>query len=208
MARARTFLAAAALGAATASCGDVVRDGTSPMFLVIQLLEAARGDSTTFTGTLHSDVITNVTQPSPCSTDAPCPTVFSDSGRVTLRISPKNIGSTAVPFQPTSNNEVTISRYRVTYTRSDGRNTPGVDVPHPFDGAITGTVPVGGTLQIPFEIVRHVAKQESPLVQLKFSSTIIATIADVTFYGRDQVGNEISATGSILIEFGNFGDES
>ena len=36
---------------------------------------------------------------------------------------------------------------------------------------------------------------------------LINAIADVTFYGRDQVGNDISVTGSISIEFGNFGDQ-
>ena len=65
----------------------------------------------------------------------------------------------------------------------------------------------GGTLSLGFELVRHVAKQESPLVQLVTSPTIISTIADITFYGADRVGNEVQVTGSILIDFGNFGDQ-
>ena len=52
-----------------------------------------------------------------------------------------------------------------------------------------------GTVTIGFQLVRHTAKEESPLVQLKTNGVIITTIADVTFYGRDQVGNDISATG-------------
>jgi hypothetical protein len=51
-----------------------------------------------------------------------------------------------------------------------------------------------------------VAKQEAPLVQLVDSPTIISTIADITFYGQDRVGNEISVMGSISVDFGNFGD--
>jgi hypothetical protein len=35
---------------------------------------------------------------------------------------------------------------------------------------------------------------------------IITTIAEITFYGRDQVGHEVSATGRITVEFGNFAD--
>jgi hypothetical protein len=35
---------------------------------------------------------------------------------------------------------------------------------------------------------------------------VLSTIADVTFFGADQVGNAISVTGSILIDFGNFAD--
>jgi hypothetical protein len=198
----------AALAASSVSCGDVVRQGKSPVYLVISALGASRGgaSSTEFGGTLHSDVLTNVITPAPCSPDSPCPTIFPDLGQVVLRISPKDIGG-VTPAQPSLNNEVTVNRYRIVYRRADGRNTPGVDVPYPFDGAATGTVPAIGTLTMTFEIVRHVAKMEAPLRQLAVNATIITTIADVTFYGRDQVGNEVSTTGSILIDFGNFGDE-
>ena len=107
---------------------------------------------------------------------------------------------------PTTNNEVTITRYHVSYLRADGRNTPGVDVPYAFDGAVTATVPVGNTVILTFELVRHTAKEESPLRQLISSPTIISTIAEVTFYGTDRTGNAISVTGSISIDFGDFGD--
>ena len=190
------------------SCGDVARQGRSPMYLVIDRLEAARGGTSAgeFGGTLFSDVITNVTTPAPCSETNPCPTVFGDSGRVTLRLAPKDLGSPTVPTVPTSNNDVTITRYRVVFKRADGRNAPGVDVPYPFDGAVTGTVPSAGTTDLAFQLVRLVAKQEAPLVQLQNSPTFIDVIADLSFYGQDRVGNDVSATGSILIEFGNFGD--
>src|SRR5207247_11045794 len=108
---------------------------------------------------------------------------------------------------PTTNNEVTISRYHVTYRRSDGRNTPGVDVPYAIDGVVTGTVPPNGVLKLAFELVRHVAKEESPLVQLKQNPTIITTLAEVTFYGADRVGNAISVTGTLQVNFGNFADQ-
>ncbi len=194
------------LGTLSSSCGSVVRQGRAPVFMVIDLLQGIRGavDAGDAAGTLLSDVLTIVTTPAPCTTSNPCPTVFDDSGEVTLRLSPKDITASAAP---TSNNEVTITRYRVTYRRSDGRNTPGVDVPYGFDGGVTGTVPVGGSLKLGFELVRHTAKLEAPLVQLVSNPNIIATIADITFYGRDQVGNEVSATGSISINFGNFGDQ-
>jgi hypothetical protein len=193
------FLAAVVV---SSSCGDMVRQGRSPVFLTIDSLTAAQGHKPTqFTGTLFSDVITNVTSPAPCSTENPCPTIFNDVGQVVLRLTPKDF---EVPT--TTNNQVTVTRYRVTYRRADGRNTPGVDVPYGFDGAVTGTVPASGNLTLGFEIVRHSAKQESPLVQLIRASAIINTITEVTFYGTDQVGNEISVTGQILIDFGNFGD--
>ena len=199
-------LAVLAFAVASISCGDVSRSGRSPVYLVVNQLVAKQGHNGTDSGTLFSDVITIVTSPAPCSVAAPCPTVFNDVGTVTLTTVPKNVG-TDTPAAPTSNNDVTITRYHVRYRRSDGRNVEGVDVPYAWDGAVTGTVPVGGTLQLGFEIVRHTAKEESPLVELKANSGIISTICDVTFYGQDQVGNEINTTGSITIDFGNFGDQ-
>ena len=35
---------------------------------------------------------------------------------------------------------------------------------------------------------------------------VISTIARVTFYGHDQTGREVSATGNIDVTFANFGD--
>ena len=68
-------------------------------------------------------------------------------------------------------------------------------------------MPPSGTATIGFEIVRHASKSESPLVQLISSPQVINTITNVTFYGTDQVGNAISVTASLSIEFGNFGDQ-
>jgi hypothetical protein len=195
---------ALAVVAVSVSCGDVVRQGSSPVFLVIDQLTASPGSDSGATkrNTLLSDVLTNVTQPAPCSTNSPCPTVFNDLGEVTLRTLAKDVSAVS----PSSNSEVTISRYRVSYHRADGHNTPGVDVPYGFDGAATGTSS-GGKLTLTFEIVRHVSKMESPLVELATGPTIITTIADVSFYGRDQVGNDVSVTGSMQIDFGNFADK-
>lgn len=200
-----TSLASLAILAAASGCGDVIRSGRSPVVLVIDLLQGAPGGgfgAGTFGGTLRSDVIVFLSSPLPCTPTARCPTLYNDSGRVELSLVPKD-----VRVAPTTNNQVTINRYRVSYRRADGRNTPGVDVPYGFDGAVTGTVPPAGSLILGFELVRHVAKEETPLVQLAQNPQIIATIADVTFYGADLVGNAVSVTGSMLIEFGDFGDQ-
>jgi len=200
----RRLFTAVALAAVTSACGDAVRSGRSPVVLVVDALTASAGgvSAGTPSGTLRSDVLTNVTSPAPCTIAAPCPTIFNDTGQVVLHLAPKDVA-----IEPTSNNQVTITRYHVTYRRADARNTPGVDVPFGFDGAVTGTVPPSGPVTLRFELVRHVAKEESPLAQLVVSPNIINTIADVTFYGTDLVGNAVSTTGSISIEFGNFGDQ-
>ena len=198
---------AATLGVAAASlsCGSVVRDGSSPMFLVVNLLQGQQGGGTgTLGNPLVSSVLTLRTTPAPCTPASPCPTYFNDTGQVVLSLVPKNIGSAAAPATPSSNNEVTITRFHVNYARADGRNTPGVDVPWPFDGAVTGTVQIGSQLTLGFELVRIVAKKEPPLAALASTATVLTIIADVTFYGQDLVGNAISATGKIQIDFGSF----
>ena len=83
-------------------------------------------------------------------------------------------------------------------------------MPYSFDGAATFTVPAGGQAQFAVELVRNQAKLESPLVNLRQGGAgiIISTIAEITFYGRDQVGNEVVATGQMTVNFGDFADPS
>jgi hypothetical protein len=204
---AKTFVTGAVIALTSVSCGSVVRQGRSPVYLVIDLLAAARGGgSAVFGNPLYSDVITNVTSPPPCSPTNLCPTIFSDLGQVTLRIVLKDLGPEN-NLLPSPHNAVTMTRYRVDYRRADGRNTPGVDVPYGFDGAMTGTVTQNGAVVLPFELVRHAAKMESPLVQLMDNPNIITTITTLTFYGRDQAGNEVTVSGDLQVDFGNFGDQ-
>ena len=134
------------------------------------------------------------------------PTTFNDVGQVIMSLILKDPGQSGIVAAPSALNQVTITRYRVEYRRTDGRRTQGVDVPYPFDSAVTFTVPTEGTIEAGFEIVRHTAKQEAPLAALTRNPDVIATIADVTFYGRDQAGNDISVTGTMGINFGNFAD--
>ena len=202
----KRFLAVIALGATATSCGDVVRNGRAPSYLVVDSIRGVRGAATVATpaSTLISDVITNVISPAPCSAETPCPTIFGDSGEATMHIALKDPGTSTAPASPTEVNAITITRYHVDYIRADGRNTPGVDVPYGFDGAVTVTV--SGATTFGFQLVRVVAKEETPLRQLRTSSSFITVIARVTFYGHDQAGNEVTANGSIQIDFGNYGD--
>ena len=57
-------------------------------------------------------------------------------------------------------------------------------------------MPGGTAPTIGFELIRHVTKEEPPLVQLIVNPSIIHTIAEITFYGTDLVGNAVSATGT------------
>jgi hypothetical protein len=202
----RTALATSAvvLAALSSGCGDVARSGRSPAQIVIQSLRGIPGDAPDSAGgTLLSDVLSVVTTPAPCTTTDPCPTVFNDSGEVTMSLILKDPGQPGIAANPTDINTVTFTRYRVVFRRSDGRNTAGVDVPYPIDSAVTFTVPASGTVTAGFEIVRHSQKEEAPLRALRCAASLISTVADVSFYGRDQAGNDVSATGSIGITFGD-----
>ena len=132
--------------ATTVSCGDVVRSSRSPVMMVVQTLGGGENGTSPFA----SDVLTNRRSPAPCTPINPCPTIVNDAGSASLAVIMKD-----VTVSPTTNNDVTITGYRVEYRRTDGRNTPGLDVPHSFSGAGTLTIPAGGSGTFPFELVRH-----------------------------------------------------
>jgi hypothetical protein len=180
---------------ATVSCGEMVRQGQGSSYLIISTLQAASGASpSTFSGVLASDVVTLVEG---------SPTIFEDPARVTFLLAMKDAGA-ATPTTPSTNNFITVNRYRVRYIRTDGRNTEGVDVPYGFDGAITGTI--AGRATFGFTLVRIQAKMEAPLAALAVNGNAISTIAQVTFYGHDQTGRETSVMGQISVNFSNWGD--
>jgi hypothetical protein len=194
-------IALAALAAASASCGNA-RDGQSPVFLSIDALQGAPGNTpTTFSSFLISDIQNDVTTGGSCTTTNPCSSFFNDVGQAVMHIVLKD---TTSPTGPTPNNDVTLTRYHVSYRRADGHNTQGVDVPFAFDGAVTVTISGSTSTTVGFELVRVVAKQESPLIQLLTSNNVITTLADVTFYGTDRAGNAISVMGTIQVDFGSF----
>ncbi len=196
-----------ALLAGSVSCGDVVRQGRAPVLVVVDIVEAASGASPgTMGGFLLSDVQTLVDQTVGGETIR-VPTIFNDIGRATMRIIPKDAGTGQNSLAPTPWNAVTLNRYRIAFIRADGRNTPGVDVPFPIDGGLTATLS-STPIAVPFEIVRHQAKLEQPLISLaNFGGRLfISTIAEITFYGADQVGNEVQAKGTIGVSFGDYAD--
>ena len=179
------FIGIAALMASAAGCGEFTRQGRAPVVVVVDRLSAEEGQ-----GTLLSDVVTKSS-------------TFNDMARVEMSLVSKDPGASA-GAGPSALNAVTIARYRVEYRRTDGRNVQGTDVPYAFDSALTFTIT--GPQGAAFQIVRHTAKSEAPLKALAVNNDVISTIAYVTFYGRDQAGNDVSATASMGIDFGNFAD--
>ena len=205
--RAALLMAVAAGVAGSTSCTSAVRQGTGSSFLIIETLQGVAGQAGEEDSDLNSDVVALVAQEIN-GVDVMVPTIFEDGGLVSFRLGLKDVGTDGSPTTPTSNNFITVNRYRVSYSRTDGRNTPGVDVPHPFEGAFTVTVG-SGTAEAGFVLVRLQAKAEAPLLALRNGggAFAISTIAEVTFYGQDQTGHAVSVTGRISVNFADWPDE-
>ncbi len=180
-----------------ASCvNDGITSSRSSTNLIIERIGAAPGGSNLdpMNTYLQSDVLT-------------FGGVFEDIARVTLRLSLKDPGTSENPASPTTANFVTIRRYHIRYVRGDGRNTPGVDVPYPWWGGVTTTA-LSGIQTAEFTLVRASSKLEPPLRELVGGGgqIVINTIAEITFYGTDQTGAEVSALGTIGVNFADWAD--
>jgi len=193
--RAAALLLVAGTAVVVSGCSETVRSGQASSYLVIQRLEAqagtASGSGGTFTTVLRSDVLTKGS-------------IFEDNGRVTMNLAMRDVTN---PTGPTANNFITLNRYRVEYRRTDGRNTPGEDVPYPVEGAMGATISDQAS-GVVFTIVRAQAKLEKPLITLTGANgaLVISTIADVTFFGKDQTGRDVTVTGSMSVNFADWAD--
>lgn len=175
-----------------------VRQGQAASYLVLTSLTGASGcggGSSTGGGTvLSSDV--------ECGSTTPPVFVVEDGGQASFQLQLKDPGGESSPNSPTPANYITLTQYHVDYTRTDGHNIQGVDVPYSFDGAVTQTV--SSTATVGFTLVRLQAKEEAPLAALVNNNIPMTVIATVTFYGHDQTGREVSVTGNIQITFANY----
>lgn len=184
---------AVAAGLSVTSCSKLIRTGQSPAFLIMTSLQGASGAAPgSFGSTVASDVITVV---------GGTPTVFSDPGQATVQLQLKDVGSGA---GPSPLNAITITQYHVKFIRSDGRNVQGVDVPFEFDGAVTTTIQDTGS--VAFTLVRTQSKEEAPLRALRNGGPPITTVAEVTFFGHDQNGRDVTVSGRLEVSFANWGD--
>jgi hypothetical protein len=189
------LVAAAMALAPLTGCTVGQRQGQSSSYFFIQSLQAASGATPDkLSGTLASDVVTKGT-------------IYADPAEVIVKLALKDPGTSDTPTVPSTTNYITLTRYHVDFVRADGRDQQGIDVPYSFDGGITATV-TADSATVDFTLVRIQSKIEAPLAQLVGSggAITISTIARVTFYGADQAGREVSATGNISVNFADWGD--
>jgi len=196
---------ALALALLTPGCSNLLTQSTTSSYVIIDALEASTGrEPDKITGVLNSDVLTYVKKDVGGSTTL-VPTIFADNLIATFRLGMKDPGSTDSPTKPSTTNYITITRYHVKYIRSDGRAVEGIDVPYAFDGGATGTITPDG-LKLVMTLVRTQSKSEAPLQALIGAAASLSTIAEITFYGKDQTGRDVQVVGRISVNFADWGD--
>lgn len=203
--RVRSVSATLALGGALALSGctglDVVGDNQSPFVMVISDISASGADI------MLSDVSKTV----------------NDDATVDVALFRKNPNVAITgPLEG-----VQLLRYEVVFTRSDGRNVEGVDVPFRFTGPLNGVFvdPPGGssvaTRSVIVSVVRHQAKIEPPLRNLLgvfvanqepgtaptiSGAGIVTTVAEVTVHAATLSGEGLVASARFQVTFADFVD--
>jgi hypothetical protein len=107
--------------------------------------------------------------------------------------------------------DLVIDRYEVQYSRSDGRGAQGVDVPYTISGNIAAEVIAEQATTVNIEVVRRQAKTEPPLISLIGgdgpSNGVITMFAKITLHARTTIGQAVTASGVLQIDFADFGDK-
>lgn len=106
--------------------------------------------------------------------------------------------------------DIMVEQIDVEYSRSDMPEArEGVDIPFSFSQRVNARVEVGALVELPFILVQHNAKRESPLVELinHGQEKILKLEAKCTFHGKDIAGNQVEpAVGTVSIWCGDFVD--
>lgn len=104
--------------------------------------------------------------------------------------------------------DVIIDQIDISFSRAEGLNVEGKDVPYRFSQKVTAQVSIGGSTEIGAVLIQHNAKLEPPLVDLTYNvqAHILKLEAHITVYGRDNAGNRVApATGTVSVWCSNFG---
>lgn len=179
------------------SCNPMENDSKSNSYISVENILGTdiSGTSTNF---LQSDVVKY-------DSGTGALWVVADVAEATLRA---NLLDPA-PFLPASQyNDIMLTRYIVSYSRVDGKNKEGVDVPYSFEGSLSTLLKVGSSTTISFVVVREVAKREPPLISLADGRAegVMEVTARIQFYGHDMTNKNVKAEGTLTIFFANYGD--
>ena len=189
----RAALPVVLLALLVAGCNKLEQDTTAASYLVVTSITGNDLEGVSGSTIIYSDVVTSGS-------------IFNDVAVAVLE---------AHVFDPfdvnlTSYKDIIVERVDIEFTRTDGLNTQGVDVPYAFSQEVNLLVTAEGvTSELAFTIITHNAKLESPLVGLANlgGEKILKLEAHCTFYGRTVSGHEIApVTHTVSVWCANFAD--
>jgi hypothetical protein len=180
-----------------ASCNTIENESTSASMLQIASVTGNDLDGTPGSTTIFSDVLTNNS-------------LINDNGVAeinALPIDPLIDSKSITPYM-----DVLVDQIDVAFKRTDGRNVEGVDVAYHFNQPMSMLVTINGSASIPFILIRHVAKQEPPLLALRewtSQGKILQLVATVTIHGKDLGGHRVApVTSNVSVWCSNFADQT
>jgi hypothetical protein len=180
------------------SCNPIENDSESASLLVVQ-----RMTGVDLEGREVSALLSDVALVDP---ETGATSVYADFAKATLSVQTLD----PAPIMGMSQyNDVQLTRYVVTFSRSDGRNVQGKDVPYSFEANLTETIKVGMTSTVTFILVREAAKLETPLLTLRDAQpdNVLNVTAKVEFYGHDLAERKVKGTGYLSVHFANYVDK-
>lgn len=179
------------------SCLAKEDDSTSASFLVINSLTGNDLTGKAGSTTVFSDVITNGS-------------IVNDTGVAAV---------TTLTYNPTADSDehdityymnVVVDQIDVEFMRTDGKNVEGVDVPYRFTQPMNMLVAVDKTVSIPFVLIRHAAKMDAPLINLRdvpSEEFVLQLVAKVTVHGKDLGGHRVAPViGYLTVWCADFAD--
>ncbi|MGE5341516.1 MAG: hypothetical protein ACM3SY_08535 [Candidatus Omnitrophota bacterium] len=142
-------------------------------------------------------------------------TIFSDvaTDEGSIANDPATVSLSAQLLDPLDSSatyyqDITVDQIDVEFSRSDGLNVQGKDVPYSFSQKCSVVVPIREIVALDFVLISHNAKLESPLVELLApSKEILKLEAKITVHGKDGAGRRVQpAVGYISVWCSNFAD--
>jgi len=121
------------------SCNSVVKKTQSDSMLIVSSI-TGKDIEDNEVNFLQSDVVS-------VDTDTGALYITADSAKATL---------TAKSLEPepalgtSTYSNILVTSYSVTYTRSDGKNREGIDVPYSFSGSISALVEIDASAEVSF----------------------------------------------------------
>ena len=159
-------------------CSKLENSTTSASKLIVESVTGKDLEGNEDSTTIFSDVITEGS-------------IINDNAVATLTVvllDPFASAGIATYYQ-----SILVDQVDIKYSRVDGLNTPGVDVPYGFSQKVNMVVGVEEKVSLPFVLIQHNAKLESPLVELINigQEKILKLEAEVTFHGKDLGGHRV-----------------